>query len=1043
MGPAAGRGRASTTAGRLARLGFTDGRRAERLLADPALRGLVDPLEDVFDDGLARAVGQTADPDLALLQLVRVLEALHAREGDADGDELTGPTQPSRLVAAVRGGGGVRDRLLAVLGASSALGDHLVRHPEHWPVLLDEPSGGEGLDDTRDHTGADYATAVRSDLLSAVGATRGGDDSAQGPLDPPVAVPAGPAGYDALRVAYRRHLLALAARDLADDEPADRLDIVSRHLADLAAAALEAALALARGEVAGHERVRLAVVGMGKCGGRELNYVSDVDVLYIAEPAGEDDDDAEVLDVAARLASALARACSQATGEGTLWPVDANLRPEGRNGPLVRTLDSYLSYYDRWAQTWEFQALLKARPVAGDADLGRRWLEAVQPLVWSAAERDGFVADVQAMRRRVEEHLPAKEADRNIKLGPGGLRDIEFSVQLLQMVHGRSERALRTGNTLLGLEQLADYGYVGRDDAARLDRAYRQLRVVEHRAQLYRLRRTHLLPTSEDDLRRLARAARVGGAADLRDTWPATARQVRRLHELLFYRPLLAAAARLSTDEVRLTPEAARARLSALGYADPAGAMRHLESLTAGVSRRAAIQRQLLPVLLGYFARGADPDAGLLAFRKVSDDLGSTHWYLKMLRDSGGAAERMAQVLAGSRFAADLLQRAPESTRWLGDDRALAPRGRAALVEETLAQVERAVDVDAGVQSARALRRREILRTALGDTVDVLGGERVGAALTDAAVAAVTGALRAVCEHVAETRHGGRLPVRFAVVGMGRLGGGELGYGSDADVLFVHDPVADADEQVAQEAAHAIASELQKRLKATSSEPPLDIDATLRPEGRNGSLVRSLASYAEYYRRWSLVWEAQALLRAVPVAGDPALGEEFVRLVDPVRYREGGLPDADVREVRRVKARVEAERLPRGTDPRRHLKLGPGGLSDVEWTVQLLQLRHAGQDPTLRTASTPGALGAAAGAGLLDPEDADVLADAWWSVSLVRDAVVLWRGRAGDVLPTDRRDLEGVARLLGYPAGGAADLEEDHLRRTRRARAVVERTFYA
>ncbi len=220
--------------------------------------------------------------------------------------------------------------------------------------------------------------------------------------------------------------------------------------------------------------------------------------------------------------------------------------------------------------------------------------------MWSAAERKDFVPDVQAMRRRVEQHLPAKEADRNLKLGPGGLRDIEFSVQLLQMVHGRSEtQPCARRNTSRGIEQLSTYGFVGRDDAAGLDHAYRLLRVVEHRPSSYRLRRTHLLPTSHDDLARLGRAARwtttsTGGSAGAGHALAGAP-----LHERLFYRPLLAAAARLSTDEVRLTTEAARDRLHALGYADPSGAMRHLESLTDGVSRRAAIQRQLLPVLLG------------------------------------------------------------------------------------------------------------------------------------------------------------------------------------------------------------------------------------------------------------------------------------------------------------------------------------------------------------------------------------------------------------------------------------------------------------
>ena len=1025
-------GRSRTPQGRLVRLGFAEPGRAERLLADPALAALrggssdagrsgqagEGPLEDAFDEGVLAALAETPDPDLALLGLVRLLEALHSLGGA--GDERSG-TEADAL-AVLRRGGPVRDRLLAVLGTSAALGEHLARHPEHW-VCLD---GAADLADTR-------AADARADLLRAVGA----DPDA----DAPVAAQGDLPGYDALRVAYRRRLLAIAGHDLAAARVRDVVDDVGRALADLAAAALEAALAVARAEVGDAAGTcRLAVVAMGKCGGRELNYVSDVDVVYVAEPA-RGTPEQEGLEVATRLAAGLARACSVTTAEGTLWPVDAGLRPEGRNGPLVRTLSSHVTYYQRWASSWEFQALLKARPVAGDRELGAAYVEALSPLVWKAAEREGLVPDVQAMRRRVEEHLPAKEAERQLKLGAGGLRDVEFSVQLLQLVHGRTDDRLRSGNTLEALAALSAHGYVGRDDAAALDAAYRLLRVLEHRLQVHRMRRTHVLPTAEADLRRLARAAGVSGADELRRLWQDTRREVRALHERLFYRPLLAAAAQLSSDEVRLTPEAARSRLQALGYQDPAGAMRHLTALTEGVSRRAAIQRHLLPVMLQWFADGADPDAGLLAFRRVSDELGSTHWYLKMLRDSGAAAERLAHLLSGSRLVVELLQRQTEATRWLGSEPELAPRTRQALLTEARAAVDRQDDAAAAVQLVRRLRARELLRGAVADVVRVAGPAQVATALTDAAVVALDAGLRVAVREI-ERRTGAPLPTRVAVIGMGRLGGGEMGYGSDADVLFVHDPLPGADGGAAQEAALAVVTELQRLLKAPGSEPALEVDAALRPEGRSGPLVRSLASYAEYYRRWAQVWEAQALLRAVPVAGDEELGGEFTALVDPLRYPAAGLDDAGVREVRRIKARVEAERLPRGRDPRRHVKLGPGGLADVEWTVQLLQLRRAGDVVALRTPSTLAALEAATGAGLVDRQDAELLADAWRLASRVRDAVALWRGRPSDVLPDARRDLEGVARLLGYPSGSAAALEEDYSRTARHARAAVERLFY-
>jgi glutamate-ammonia-ligase adenylyltransferase len=965
---------------RLVRLGFADSQ---------AATAAIETLD--LDDAWVDAIADSADPDTALSGLV----ALHAADPKVLGVDGEG-----------------RTRLLAVLAASPALGEHLTRHPEQLSALVDD-----GVAATRPS-----AYGLRTALAKAVAGLTG------------------PAARDALRVAYRRQLLGLAARDLSGSV---ELDEVAAELADLAGATLDAALAIARTELpADAPDCRLAVIGLGKCGGRELNYVSDVDVVFVAEPV-EGGDEAAALRTATTLASTLMAVCAAATAEGTIWPVDAALRPEGKSGPLVRTLASHEAYYRRWAHTWEFQALLKARPVAGDADLGHEYVERLAPLVWTAAERPNVVEDVQAMRRRVEGSLPADAADRELKLGPGGLRDVEFAVQLLQLVHGRSDPLLRSGTTLVALEALARGGYVGRDDAISLGAAYRFLRTLEHRIQLHRLRRTHVVPDDPRDLRRLGRAMGLTGDAgtELERLRARHAVEVRRLHEKLFYRPLLTAVARLRTDEARLTPEQAGARLQALGFRDPVGALRHIEALTSGVSRRAAIQRTLLPVMLGWFADAADPDAGLLSFRKLSDELGATPWYLRLLRDEGAAAERLARVLAGSRYAADLLTRAPEAVALLANDADLEPRPAAALLGEALAAVRRRDDWEAAVVTVRGIRRRELVRTAAADLLGLRAQDAVAAALTDVTATAVGAALRVATRKV-EVERRAALPCRIAVIAMGRLGGAEQGYGSDADVLFVHDPLEGVTDDVAAHAAHDVANELRRLLALPAPDPPIVVDADLRPEGKQGPLTRSIASYAQYYSRWSLVWEAQALLRAAPIAGDADLGQEFVRLVDPIRYPDGGLSDHDIREVRRVKARVEAERLPRGADPALHTKLGRGGLADVEWTVQLIQLQHAYAVPGLRTTGTLSALRAAAAADLLTASDVEALEHAWRLVSRVRDGIMLSRGRPGDSLPTDVRELAGIARAVGYPAGRVGDLLEDYRRATRRARAVVERVFY-
>jgi glutamate-ammonia-ligase adenylyltransferase len=991
-------GSRTTPAGRLARMGFADVTRAERMLGEA---GLADGRDG---DAVLAALAAAADPDLALAGLARLLAAA----GD-----------PAALRQALRDEPEFRQRASAVLGVSAGLADHLARHPGDCGVLRGE-AGRPGPDE------------LRGELLAAVRAA----------ADPAAA----------LAAAYRRRLLHLAARDLTG---AATVEQVGEELADIAAAALEAALAVARAELPPDAApCRLAVVAMGKCGGRELNYASDVDVVFVAEPspgAGED----AALATASRLAAGLIGVCARSTPEGSIFPVDPNLRPEGRAGPLVRTLASHRAYYERWAQTWEFQALLKARPVAGDMALGAAYADALRPLVWQAAQRDRFVEDVQAMRRRVERSLPARQAGRELKLGPGGLRDIEFAVQLLQLVHGRADEALRAAATLPALAALAAGGYVGRADAAELAAAYRFLRRTEHLLQLHRLSRTHTLPEDPAVLRRLGRAMRVRGernepwvpgpdpAAGFDEAWRRHARQARRLHEKLFYRPLLQAVARLPADEARLTPAAARARLEALGYADPAGALRHIDALASGVSRRAAIQRTLLPVLLGWFADAAEPDAGLLAFRQVSEALGETPWYLRLLRDQTKAAERMARVLASSRYAAGLLLRAPEAVAMFGDDAELAPRDAGALAAEMMAAAQRyGDDAEAAVTAVRSVRRRELLRTAVADVIRAADLTATAEALTGINRASVAAALAAAQRKVsAELRQ--PLPTRFAVIAMGRLGGHECGYGSDADVLFVHDPLPGAPEQLACDAAHAVAAELRRLLALPVPDPALAVDADLRPEGRQGPLVRTLAAYRAYYRRWSAPWEAQALLRAEPAAGDAALGAEFAAMIDEFRYPEGGPGAAAVREIRRVKARMEAERIPRGADRALHVKLGPGGLSDVEWTVQLLQLQHGHAVGGLRTTRTGAAMAAAVQAGLLDAGQAAALAAAWQLAARIRNAVMLVRGRPGDILPARHGELTAVARLLGYPPGDAGQaLRQDYRRAARRARAVMEPLFY-
>ncbi|WP_435745122.1 bifunctional [glutamine synthetase] adenylyltransferase/[glutamine synthetase]-adenylyl-L-tyrosine phosphorylase [Microbacterium sp. PMB16] len=978
----------------LARLGFSELSEAAASLSE---------LADIL--GLSRALlleaGDAADPDAAVRGMVRV-----ARR-DATG------------LRALLGDEESRRRVWRVFGASEGLADFFLRHPEQLPVLGEPndvlPSGD----------------LLRERILSSVGASDG------------VAAAGDDAAVVAIRVAYRRNLAAIAAFDLTHPRPETVVAEVSAALADAAGAALEASLAVARarlGETMSRDEIaatRLSIIGMGKSGARELNYVSDVDVIFVGGTSDEEVvGEARAIDIATRLARETMRGLDGIEIEPPLWEVDANLRPEGKQGALVRSLSSHLAYYDRWAKSWEFQALLKARPLAGDEELGAEYIAAVQPKIWSSAAREDFVESVQRMRERVMEHIDAADAPYQLKLGSGGLRDIEFTVQLLQLVHGLTDETLRTRGTLESLDALVAGGYIGRADAGTFADDYRILRLMEHRLQLRELSRTHLMPRTPAGQRILARSTGLAETGEgVWARWESVRREVREIHTRLFYRPLLSAVAGLPEEERTLSAAQAHDRLAAIGFRDPAGALRHIGALTTGLSRKSTIQRHLMPIMVRWFADGSDPDYGLIAFRRISERLGDTPWFLRMLRDSSGAAESLTRLLSSSRYVGELMEWIPESVAWLDSSGRLRPRGAAALDEEARAIQTRHETVADASRAVRALRRRELLRTAMGGVLDVLTIEEVATALTEITEATIQAALRAVIREVVPPEDDA---LDFAVIAMGRFGGAELGFGSDADILYVYDANG-VDSQRAQSLATQIVSGLREHL--TDHRVPLDLDADLRPEGRQGPVVRSIEAYTEYYRRWSLSWEAQALLRARGVAGSAKLVARFTALADTIRYPEA-VDLQGTREIKRIKARVEGERLPQGADPRRHLKLGPGTLSDVEWLVQLLQLQHAHDVPGLQTTSTLSALDAAVGAELVPEADAERLKEAWRLASRLRSAITLLTGQTSDVLPVDRRQLDAIGRLLGYPDHSATELDEDFLGVTRRARKTFEHLFY-
>lgn len=930
-----------TPAARLARLG---------LGADtgPRLRRL-----GLTEHDLAAVLGEGADPPAAL----RAFEALAERSPAAWQAMRAAAARDPRGLEAL-------SRLAVVAGASYALAGLAVTDPGLLAVLTG--------------TLARHA-ARRTRELTALALSASGEQRGR-----------------ALARSQRRGLARIALRDLTGK--AGTPDVAG-ELSELAEGVIAAALDASRQRLS--TDVPLAVIGMGKLGGSELNYVSDVDLLFVG---GGD------LATAARLAETTFRLVGEVTPAGRPYELDANLRPEGRDGPLVRSLDGYRTYYQRWAATWEFQALLKARPVAGDAALGQRFVELVTPLVWPDRRPAEAVADIQRLKGVVEgSKAVVRSGGREMKLAPGGLRDVEFSVQLLQIVHGRHDPTLRARGTLEALTALSSAGLVGQADAAALADAYVWLRTVEHRLQLRSLRRTHALPADPAALQRLARTLGYADATDVTaaERFSADLRrvraEVRRVHEKLFYRPLLGRFAEVGARDLVAAPtdgqldrEAVIDRLAALGFADSGAALAALEALTRGTSRRARLLRVLLPAMLPAMAATPDPDGGLAALRSLSERLDASPVLLAVLRDRPPVAERLATVLGRSPRVGRWLERQPEVLAGLADDAGLeARRTRDDYHRLARGLVARHDDEPRAADALRRVARREVARTAIRDVLGYADPTDVAEELSGLAAACLETAVATVAPP----------DVTLAVIGMGKLGARDLGYGSDLDVLVVFEP-ADARE----EALRATGRLLRLLSDPTVEGRAFAVDPNLRPEGRDGPLARTLGSYQTYYERWGQPWELQALTQARPVAGDPALGRAFVEVLASTVYPPV-VPPQRLAAVRDMRGRVEAERERSGTEVI-DLKFGAGGLISIEWTVQLLQLAHGGRLPRLRRRGTLAALAACEAEGLLHAGDAGVLREGYALAVRLRNLTFLVGRREAGALPTSGPDLARVAALL-------------------------------
>ncbi len=923
--------------------------------------------------------------------------------------------------------------LLAALGGGSQfLSDTLRRHPTFLPWLL-EPSAMRqwAKDELAQELARDLAPFSRRE-----------------------------ARWSVIRRFKYRQLLRIGSRDLLGD--AD-LTVTTEELSRLADVCLDAAWRAADHDLrsqhgipqtpAGDE-AGLAVIGMGKLGGEELNYSSDIDLIFVysedGETSGGPGGSLPNGEYFRRLVREIVAALESVTDEGYAFRVDLRLRPEGRVGPLVLSLEGYRAYYTERALLWERQALIKARPCAGDEGVGRRFLDLVRPWVYQPGIDRRVLTQVRAMKSEIDRSLRDKGGERlNVKLGIGGIREVEFLVQALQLLYGGDDPWLRERNTLRAIFRLVERGYLSHALGRGLGRGYTYLRTVEHRLQILHEFQTHTLPTDAGALGQLAR--RMGSALPLdRATkrflseYRSVTRQVHQAFVAFFQPPAPEEPARVRVPSTQA--------LHATGFTDPERARQNLRLILEGrplvpypdPMRRAL--RRLFAVLLDALWQSPDPDEGLHQFERFVSAMGPRAGYLELLAEHPDLLGNLVKLCSRGELLTQLLITQPELLTRLADPtefrrpkrepdfrRALAP-----VLAPALSQSERK-------DRLRRLKQAEELGITWRFLLGVTGVEGFSRELTGLAEAALAVAWLLALQAdvprygVPRDAHGRFVPA--VIVALGKLGGRELTVGSDLDLFVVY--AADGTTDGAERAdAHVFYDRAVERLSnllgdITAAGTVFPVDLRLRPGSKGSGFASSLAAFEQYYREWSDLWERQTLAKARLVGGDSGLGRAVRRLLRSLVW-ERGLSSPELKEIREVRQRMELE-LGKEAPGRFHVKFGRGGMVDVEFIAQALQLAHGARHPGVRRANTVSALRALSRERLMAQSEGHALLDHYRWLRRVAAALRLFGGRPADTLEAAGPMPSRLAKALDDP--GRAEFLAEYQRRTAEIRAIYDRVF--
>ncbi len=912
---------------------------------------------------LMRGCAASADPDRALLGFEQLVTAL------PNANMLYHYLQsaPDRI-----------DLLVKVLAHSQALADTLARNAAHFHFLI----ASETLKAPREKT---WLAAELSRLLLSI------------------RTPA--QKYDVVRRFRRRETLRIGARDLVGLATVEETTFELSNLADVCLQAvfeigldaLRAQLKLSPQALAAASR--FAVIGMGKLGGQELNYSSDVDVIFVYGEEGNLTPTVTHHQFFTKVSEEIVRAVSAPSEEGNIFRIDLRLRPEGATGPLARSLESCENYYAEWGETWERMALIKARPVAGDPKLGEEFVQMVQPFVYAKHAGETVIQQMAAIKQRIESEIVHDDRlTRHVKLGIGGIREIEFIVQSFQILRGARNPALRERNTLRALALLTKHKLLNEQEATTLARAYRFLRNVEHRLQMEMELQTHTIPNEDQALRRLARSLGFKTVEQFQAAQRAETAAVRKIYE-----GVLAGAGRPATV---LTEERLPEIVAQVGFADVPSAVKTIEGLLHGSGfvhvspRTKELFAQLFPTLMEWAKRVADPDAALLRLEQFASTYGSRGLLYEILVRNPKLIEMLMRLGDASKFLSDTMRQHPELFDEVCQGAALSdPKNLDRMYEELRAAQVEGVEP---METVRAWKRAEMLRIGIEDVMELVDVEQTHLEMTCLAEACLRVSLEQARKELKLTKF------PFTIIGMGKFGGKELGYGADLDVLFVGGKCADDQERASVLAAEVI----EFMSKHTAAGNLFTVDARLRPEGESGPLASSLQAHADYYSQRAQLWERQALTKARFVAGDVELSKGFSQMVQATIYARA-LTDAEAKEIRKMRRRIETER---GDQKQVELefKTGPGGLIDVEFLVQTFQLHHGHAHSPLRTAHTLAGLNRLASLGILDEEDTSSLRHHYLFLRRIESTLRRVDNKGVSRIPADELEQARLAKRLGF-----------------------------